>query len=111
MIDREAILRIKRPQRTVDIPDWNGSVTVRAITAGEYLALVQKMKDDKDHAVFLWIIAAACNDDGSPLFKDDDLTFLEGQPYKVIEALLEPILELNPQKDVAAKNLKTLPQD
>lgn len=104
MITRDSILNRKLPQETVEVPEWDGSVVVRSLTAGEYLKLVQRMKDDTDRAVYHWIAAATFDEEGNRLFSDEDVPALEGQPYSVTERLLSVIMRLNPQKDAAAGN-------
>jgi hypothetical protein len=105
MLNRDAILNRKLPSENIPIPEWDGSVVVRRLTATEYLALVQRIKGDSGRAVYHWIAAATFDDAGNRIFQDDDAAKIEStEDYVVVERLIEAILKLNPQKDVAAKN-------
>lgn len=105
MLNRESILARKLKTKTVPVPEWNGQVVVRALSAPEYLDLVAKLKDDTGRAVYWWIVRATFDETGKRIFADEDVATLEvDQPYTVIERLIEEVLKLNPQKEVAAKN-------
>lgn len=108
MLNRDSILSRKLPTQTVPMPEWGGSVVVRRLTATEYLALVQRIKDDSGRAVYHWICAATFDDAGNRIFTDDDAATIEQrEDYVVVERLIEAILRLNPQKEDAAKNSQT----
>lgn len=112
MVNRESILARKLGTEPVEVPEWGGSVIVRALNATEYLGVVQRIKDDSARAVYHMIVACTFDANGARIFKDEDAATLEAdQPYSVIERLIEPILRLNPQKDTAAGNSATPPSD
>src|SRR4051794_30465732 len=114
MLNRESILTRKLPQETVAVPEWGDGATVivRALSAPEVLAVLKRIQADAERQAFHWIVAATFNSDGARIFNDEDAEAIEqSQQFTVVERLLETILRLNPQKDVAAKNSVTPPSD
>lgn len=104
-MNRESILARKLPTETVPMPEWDGAVVVRRLTATEYLALVGRIKGDSGRAVYHWITAATFDETGNRMFTDDDAATIEQrEDYVVIERLIEAILRLNPQKETAQGN-------
>jgi hypothetical protein len=106
-IDRQSLLAM-RPTRVepVTLPDGS-KVHVREISAGErndWLAAVKKKDDMSVEAAFVCL--AACNPDGSRLFKDGDADLLKDVPSGVVARIADRARRLNgigDEADAAAK--------
>lgn len=73
MLNREEILKAKDLKTAVvAIPEWNGEVTVRELTANRAMALSQRVKEDDKQSMILWVTASVIGEDGNTLFNDTD---------------------------------------
>ncbi len=82
--------RVGPPTKQVTIENFGGDVTVRKLTAAEYIALqsIAPPGSDKE-ATFEYFIeickAGSINDDGSPLFGDEDAWILKTNPLDAMK--------------------------
>src|SRR5689334_19311871 len=111
MLTRDSILAANDlPTEQVPVPEWGGegaTLTVRRLSAGEFLELVKKVQADPDRAYAWWIVFTVVGDDGKRMFTDADAEALAGKCMPVIQRLFTAADRLNPtaKKDVTAKNL------
>lgn len=89
------------------IPEWNGSVRIRSLSAGDKESLDDTLERDNDGTIVneglreKYIVAAVINEDGSQFFSDEDLKWLSTQPESVIAYIFSEVNLLNRP---AAKN-------
>lgn len=96
ILDRSAILAASdRKVEAVDVPEWNGRVFVRSLTAGDRSAWAAAMRDDADRAGLLMIARAVCDADGVRIFGDDDLDALAEKSTAAIDRLVDAVLRVN----------------
>ena len=95
---------------TVPAPELGDgvTVTVRRLTAREFMTLSNKVKADADMAYAHWITATVIGDDGKPLFTEQDAAALAEQDATLIERLTMAAMKLNVNpKEQAVKNSQT----
>ena len=115
-LNREAFLKpVKVPEQVVDLPEMGGSVRVRGFTA--------KQRSEHERSFVLksgkvnqakqaerrerLIIQTVIDDEGNPLFTEEDIPAIGRQPAVVIERLVDAALEvcgLAPELEDSAKN-------
>lgn len=90
------------PRIELDIPEWGGTVTVRALMASEAVDFAGRMdavrKDDRKSLVSAYcsaIINAAIDDDGNALFDAKDGKALERKNFKALERIVEATLKIS----------------
>ncbi len=91
---RDKLLERGRPRyATIRVPDI-GDVRVRSLSARETFALADRLAAaaDKHEEAAIYIQACAVDDDGQPLFGDDDLETLINLEPHVTNALYSGIL-------------------
>ena len=117
MLTRDAIFAANDlPTEVVPVPEWGGegaTLTVRRLTAAEFLALLAKVKADPDRAYAYWLVFTVVDDAGKRLFTEADAEALAGKSMQVIQRLFDAADRLNPtpKKDVAAKNSQATHSD
>jgi hypothetical protein len=117
MLTRDAIFAANDlPTEVVPVPEWGGegaTLTVRRLTAAEFLTLLGKVKADPDRAYAYWLVFTVMDDAGNRMFTVDDAEKLVGKSMHVIERLYAAADRLNPtpKKDVAAKNSQATHSD
>ena len=110
MLTRDAILTVNDlPSEQVPVHEWGGdgaTLTVRRLTAGEFLQLLKKVQADPDRAFAYWIVFTVVGEDGKRVFTESDAEVLAGKSMQVIQRLFDAADRLNPtpKKDVTAKN-------
>jgi hypothetical protein len=110
MITRESILARKLPQDEIDIPEWGGRVICRALSAGEYMAMMKCLaadpaKDDPNTIVYHLIVRSVFNEQGDRLFNDDDAAFVRDQMgTAIVQQLTTAVTKFLPDREAAAKN-------
>lgn len=94
MLSAEDILGVQDIQfRDVFVPEWNGIVRLRTLTAEEAISYAGDRKRD-DFAVQI-LLRSAVSEDGKPLFTDSDLEKLKKKTLRAIIKLQNVALELN----------------
>jgi hypothetical protein len=110
-LTREQILAPRKPvTEPVPAPELGEGVTltVRRLTAREFMALSTKVKADAEMAYAHWITATVVDDDGKSVFTPDDAAALAEQDATLIERLTEAAMRLNVNpKDKAKGNSQT----
>lgn len=116
LLDRAGILDSEDLESdTVPVPQWKGSVRVRALSAAERLAYdkrIDKLREggklDTDgnmKVIVLLFIATAVGGDGRPLFTEDDLPALMGKNFDALTAVFKKALVLNGMRDEDIEDL------
>ena len=105
MLTRDAILGagdLKRQE--VEVPEWGGKVTVRAMTVAERNEFVRRSTAGEPTTV--WLVVTLCVDaEGKPLFKAEDEAALDGKYFRAVDAVARAALEANALTvEAAAKN-------
>ena len=102
--NRQAILDLNDiERRTIPVPQWNCAIAVRSITALERDQIEQSMQQGKgkNRSVNLSnlrakLVVAACeDDDGTPLFKPEDIPALSRKNAGALEPLVDAIMEMS----------------
>ncbi len=103
MLTREQILGADDlPREEVTIPEWNGSVFVRALTGHERDALERVLATDKLSRA---TIAAMCvvDEKGNKLFADGDVQALGKKNGAALERIVQAALRFNLLTDEAVE--------
>jgi hypothetical protein len=110
VLDRDTILsKTALKRETVEIPEWGGNILVRELTAGERTRyevgmsdMVQGEQTDPAKKVQRFIdmrariAAMAClNEDGSRMFRDDDVAALNQLSGNVLDRISTVVLRLS----------------
>jgi len=103
LLDRAAILAANDlPTRDVDVPEWGGTVRIRAMNArdrGDYetVAFEQSKMGRSIPENFRAHYAAACivGDDGEPLFTGADVVALGLKSADALQRVFDAIMEMN----------------
>jgi hypothetical protein len=114
-LTRELILSFtKLPIEEVDVPEWNGKVYIRVMTAGErdaWEGFVKKFQVQDIRA--RTAVTCLCDADGKRLFTDDDMPALSNLHSKALDRIFEAAVILNAvgRDDIAdlKKNSSTTP--
>lgn len=115
-------------QVTVHVPEWDGEVTLKKMRSSEFLniqaQLAELPKDENGNVqlsggesvekfLIAIVVAAAVNDDGSPLFENaEDAEILSTSPH-ALSLLGNAAMEINgfKAKEPAAKNDNPAPSE
>lgn len=91
-LDRAAILDVAPAIVPFDMPEWGGTVHLRAVPFAEAMEL--QSASGVDYAPLL-IVACVVDEAGAPIFTADDVPALKRKPMRQINKLLARINELN----------------
>jgi hypothetical protein len=80
---------------TVYVPEWNGSVRIRPVTAAEALRFAEDLKKNESEAGLRMLAATAVDEQGKPLFTAEDVRKLSTKSLRAINRLQEASLILN----------------
>ena len=87
-------------------------LTVRRLTARDYMALAGKVKAEPDLAYAYWIAATVIDGDGKRIFTDEDAAVLADADHAIVNRLAETAIRLNgAAPGQAPKNSQTPPVD
>lgn len=86
--------------KEIEVPEWGGSVLIGPMTLGDRLKFEEKHADEKgafkdlrDYDFIKDLICMSVKDEnGEPLFNDEDFDFLNKKSSKAIQRLLYPAL-------------------
>lgn len=101
VLTRDAILAATRiPTERVEVPEWGGFVTVRAMTAAErdaYEVDAARRIQNGDVADFRVRLAVASlvDDDGRPMFTEADIPALSQMWWAPLHKIAEAALAIN----------------
>ncbi len=98
MLTREDILAGAKPRtRSVEVPALGGSVTLRAITAGERDQMemfVQKQRGSLKGVRARLLRLCCCDAEGKPLFEEKDEPALGDLDGGILECVVEQCMEM-----------------
>lgn len=98
MLTKAQILgAIDLPSETVNVPEWGGAIVVRTMTGTERDTFEQDLADDKDNPIFRARMLVRCltDENGAPLFTDDDVDALSAKSCKALERVYNVARRLN----------------
>lgn len=95
LLDRDAILKADDlPHEDIKVPEWGGTVRVRAITAGERDKFEQSIFANRDDMTKRAIRArlaslSIIDKNGERLFSDEDVSALDGKSARAMDRVFE----------------------
>lgn len=109
MLTRDQIFAAAPPPLgKVPVPEWGGTLRLRRMTLGELLAWKAVQSDEaraatgEAAAVLVQFCAAA--EDGTMLFGEDDRSWLQAQPWAVLNRIAAAAVEHNGLTDKAGES-------
>ena len=95
MLTREQILARSRERKLhrLEVPEWEGEVYVRVMSAAEQMALSRDVKPEELPVRLL--LATIVTEDGERVFRDDDFDALAGEDFPVILRVFSFAAKLN----------------
>jgi len=114
MLTREQILQHTLPTESVPCPEFGDSatLTVRRMTAKEFLALNAKLKAEPDLAFAHWITATVVDASGNKMFTEADVVALADKDFVLVNRLAEAAIRVNGDgRAQAEKNSTTRSSD
>lgn len=91
------------------MPEWNETVVLREMTAGESIALGRLEDGDEEGAataVVETIIKSVYERDGGRVFEDDDADLVLSLPASVVRRLADAVRELNARTEESVDEAK-----
>lgn len=105
-LTREAILAAEDLKLVeVKVPEWNGSVWIRGLTAHERTELETSRSEVDDRRLALMVLCS-CDQEGKRLFSLADVEALGGKNWEPVQRIFEKALELNGMGKQAVEKLK-----
>lgn len=95
MLTRDDILNVDDlPRKAVEVPEWGGTVYVRALTGGERDKLERMIASDSVNRASLAAMAL-CDTDGKRLFSEEDVKKLATKSGTALERIVSATLSFN----------------
>lgn len=79
----------------VDVPEWGGTVRLRAMSGEEGVRFMDMMQKDRSNSALKVVLLTAVKEDGSPLFTADQLDQLQKKSLKALMKLQSEAVKLN----------------
>lgn len=89
MLTREHILGRKPKRHTVEVPEWEGIVTIQALTVGTAQAITP------DQGLVDLVIASTINEDGTPMFSPEDREALQRLEFSACKRIADAAIAFN----------------
>ena len=84
------------PHEDVEVPEWGGTVRVRAMSAGAAEAFYRQLdKNPQASARAGWIALCAVDADGKPLFSQADIPRLDDKSNQAVQRVWDVVARLN----------------
>lgn len=103
MLNRDAILGMDDlPRQEVQVPEWKGSVFVRALSGAERVAFERVVFSDAttNDAMLAQIVALCTVDaDGEKMFSEEDVEALNRKNVKALQRVANAALKFNALSD------------
>ena len=109
MLDRDAILsRVDLDVKEVHVPEWDGSVCVRGLTARERDSFETSIgaSADLDNLRARLVVLTVCDAEGNRIFKDNDASELGKKNAQAVDRLFEVARSLSGMTDADVKELE-----
>ena len=92
------------PRKEIPVPEWNGSVYVRALTGGEREQLERMIPNGVSAA---WLVAlAACDEKGQRLFSESDVEKLAAKNSRALSRIANAAIQFNAMTSESVDELK-----
>lgn len=98
--DRETVV--------MEIPEWKGSIMLRAMSSNELIKFQRDIKSDgpaRDEAIVRSLIVSIVNEKGEPLFDETKIKDLRKKSVPVVVRIQKRILQLNGMDEENQKRL------
>jgi hypothetical protein len=107
-LTREAILAAEdRPAQKVDVPEWGGSVFVRALSLKQQAAHEEKARGQTPERVAVLLAITSTVDENSvPIFKDEDAPALEEKSSGAVQRIVKAAIALNAMSEAEIEGLR-----
>jgi len=89
------------PRREVEIPEWGGSVYVRALTGAERDQLERSLSQSSTISRAAIVVMCCVDGDGNPLFSQSDVAALTNKNGQALERIVSAALAFNALTDEA----------
>ncbi len=107
-LTRDFLRSTRKPRLlAVDVPEWDGSVTVRELPHDDGERLMEAIKGDNKNAILYWIIACVVDPETvDPIYSAEDVELLGGQSLAALKRICEAAIKFNQTEDpnAIAKN-------
>ncbi len=107
-LTRESLRSARKPRLlSVDVPEWDGSVTVRELPHDDGEQLMEAIKGDSKNAILYWIMACVVDPETvEPIYSAEDIELLGGQSLAALKRICEAAIKFNQTEDpnTTAKN-------
>lgn len=94
--------------KEVEVPEWDGYVFIKPLSAAEALEFAEAAKEKKSNAAVRLVVISVVDDEGNPLFTDADIEQLKKKSMRAVMTIQKAALKLNGLSDddevKAAKN-------
>jgi hypothetical protein len=88
-LTREQILSRKPKRTVVEVPEWEGAVTIQALTVGTAHAITA------DQGLVDLVIASTIKEDGTPLFSPEDREALQRLEFSACKRIADAAITFN----------------
>ncbi len=89
----------------VDVPEWGGTVRIRALNGEEAVKFSQSIKGDNSGAARI-VVRCAVDENGARLFKDEDADVLKLKSMKALLRVQKVAMEINGLTEDSVKKVK-----
>ncbi len=94
----------------VNVPEWGGTVFVRTMTgkardAVEMAIFKSQQKKTPENVRGAWVAAAACDENGKPIFQQSDADWLGDKSASALDRCFEAVQRLNGITDADVEEL------
>lgn len=81
--------------KPVDVPEWGGTVYVKTISGTERDRFENLLNKDRDGFRVKFVVTAACDESGKPLFTQEQVTALSEKSGVAINRVFDAAWEVN----------------
>jgi len=98
-LTRAQILSRKPKRHVVEVPEWEGSVTIQALTVGTAQAITA------EQGIVDLVIASVIQDDGKPMFSPEDRESLRTMEFSACKRIADAAIAFNGMSGEAVEEL------
>ena len=92
----------------VDVPEWGGTVRLRAMSGEEAAKFVDSLGGKTSTSAVKVVMLCAINEKGDPLFSEEQLELLKKKSLRAILRLQKEVLRINGMSEEAAAETKNV---
>jgi hypothetical protein len=89
MLTREEILSRKPKRQSLEVPEWEGTILIQALTVATAQAITA------EQGLVDLVIASAINDDGAPMFHPEDREVLLRLEFAACKRIGDAVIAFN----------------